>query len=365
MKFVVERDALKDALAVVVQRTKGNTIPILSHVLIEGQGQSIRLTGHDLDSCGQVSIAAEVTTQGSVAIPGDYFARLVAGFPDGSTVLLDADEKSAKVKCGRSSYQFQLMSPEDFPSPLEPKDPVAFTLTTKQIARLFKTPETSTGNEQSRIYLAGIYLHKVKDRVAACATNGHTLLLVYVDADVPTFEGIIVPSKSCHEIVRIVGASPDAKIEVSKNLIAVEASGRRFVSKVIDGTFPDYMRVIPQATASAIALMTADFDAALARLVAACDREKTPVTKLQWNGNVENISASLRSDVGAGEEQIECDCPGRDPGETGAQIDYLRNVIGALGGSRVRMFIDDPGSPIRFENPDDPDLVGVVMPCRV
>lgn len=366
MKFLVERDALRDALSVVVGRTKGNTnIPILTHVLIESEGQSIRLTGHDLDSCSQVSFPAEVTAQGKVAIPGEYFARLVSGFPDGSQVTLDANDKAAKVKCSRSSYTFQLLSPEDFPQPLVPKEPAVITLTAKQVARLFKSPETSVCSDATRFYLAGIYLHKAKERLAACATNGHTLLLVYVDAAAPQFEGVIVPTKSCHEIVRVVGTSPDAKIEVSANLIAVEANGRRFVSKVVAGTFPDYPRVIPQATAPAIAVMSADIDAALARLAAACDREETPRAKLQWTDNVESISVSLRSNVGVGDEQVECDCPGRKPGEIGAQIDFLRNIIDALGGSRVRMFIDDPGSPIRFENPDDADVVGVVMPCRV
>lgn len=365
MKFLVERDALRDGLAVVVARTKGNSIPILSHVLIESDGQSIRLTGHDLDSCSQVSMAAEVSTQGKVAIPGDYFARLVSGFPDGSQVTLDAANASAKVKCGRSSYTFQLLPSTDFPEPLVPKGPVTLKLTAKQIGRLFKMPESSICKDTSRIYLAGIYLHQVSERLAACATNGHTLLRALVDAKAPSFDGVIVPDKSCHEIVRVVGAAPEASIEITRNLIAVEANGRRFVSKVIDATFPDYARVIPQATAPVIAFMSQEMDAALARLAAACDREKTPVVKLQWSGAVESIGASLRSNVGAGDEQIECDCPGRPAGEVGAQIDYLRNVIEALDGSRVRIFVDDPGSPIRIENPDDPDVLGVVMPCRV
>lgn len=365
MKFTVERNALKDALAVVVGRTKGNTIPILSHVLIEGQGQSIRLTGHDLDSCSQVTIPAEVSTQGVVAIPGDYFAKLVSGFPDGSMVSLDADAVAAKVKCGRASYQFQLMPPEDFPAPLTPTDPISFTLTAKQIGRAFKTPEAAMSNEQSRYYLCGIYFHKTAKRLTASATNGHILLRAFLNADVPDFEGVIVPAKSCHEIVRLVGTAPEATLEITRTLIAVQSGDRRFVSKLVDGTFPDCERVIPQATAPLIAVMSSEMDIALSRLAAACDREKTPIARFAWRDDVESISASLRSDVGQGEEQIECDCPGKDAGEVGAQIDYVRSVIEALGGSRVRIFINDPNSPIRFENPDDPDLVGVVMPCRV
>lgn len=365
MKFTAERNGLKEALAVVVGRTKGGTIPILSHVLIEGKGQTIRLIGHNLDSSSQVTIPAEIEASGSVAIPGDYFAKLVAGFPEGSQVILDSTALAAKVECGRSSYQFQLMAPEDFPPPLSPENPISFVLTAKQVARAFKTPESSMCNEQSRIYLAGIFFHKSNKRLAAASTNGHTLIRVFVDADVPDFAGVIVPDKSCHEIVRLIGNAPDAKFEVSPRLIAVEAGNRRFVSKLIDATYPDYERVIPQATCPLIAVMSDDMDAALARLAAACDREKTPIARFAWRDDVEAISISLRSDVGQGEEQIECDCPGKDAGEVGAQIDYVRNVIDALGGSRVRIFITDPGTAIRFENPDDPDVVGVVMPCRI
>jgi DNA polymerase III subunit beta len=366
MKFIVERDTLRDALSVVIGRTKGHsTIPILSHILIEGQGQTIKLIGNDLDSCSEVTIPAEVSEQGRFAIPGDYFAKLVSGFSDGAQVTVTADTKAARVKAGRSSYSLPLLPPEDFPESMVPRDPVAFTLTAKQIARLFKLPANAISDEQGRYYLCGIFLHLMDKRLAACATNGHILLRAYVDCSTPDFAGVIVPDKSCAEIVRVVGSSPDASVAIGSNALSIEAGSRRFVTKLVDGTFPDYVRVIPQATAPVMAVTSAEFDQALARLAAACDRETTAATKLSWEGDAQTISASLRSNIGSGDEQIECDCPGREPGEVGANIDYLRSVVESLGGSRVRLFIDDPGSPIRLENPDDPDVVGVVMPCRV
>lgn len=365
MKFLVERDTLKDALHVVSARAKGNSIPILSCILIEAEGQTIKLTGHDLDSCSQATIPAEVSSGGVIAMPSDRFSRLVMGMPDGSQVSCDADNVLAKVRCGRSAYQFPLLPVAEFPAALSPQDPVSFALSAKQVARLFKTPDVSISDEASRYYLNGIYFHHTHDRLAACATDGHTLVRVFSDEKVPSFHGVIVPEKACAEFVRVAGAAAEARIEVSQNLIAIEADGRRFVSKLIEGTFPDYERVIPQATAPVITIMRKDIDDGLGRLLTARDPELTTVVKLSWCDDVEQIDIVLRSKCGQGAEQIECDCAGRDPGEVGMRMDDIQAIVNALNGSRLRLFIDGPGVPIRVENPDDADIVGVVMPCRV
>jgi DNA polymerase-3 subunit beta len=365
MKFLVERDALKEALHVVSARAKGNNIPILSHLLIEAEGQSIKITGHDLDSCSQATIPAEVTSGGAVAMPSDRFSRLIMGWPDGSQVVCDTDNVLARVRCGRSSYQFGLLPAADFPLVLTPKDPVTFSLTGKQVARLFKTPDACISQEVSRAYLCGIYLHRMNDRLAAVATDGHTLVRVFSDAQSPKFEGVIVPEKACAEFVRTAGAIDEAQIEVTKNLIAIQAAGRRYVSKLIDGTYPDYPRVIPDAAAPVIAVMREDIDAGLGRLLTARDPELTTVVKLSWRDDVESIDVVLRSKFGEGAEHIDCDCSGRDPGEVGMRLDDIQAVVSAIGGTRLRLFIDGPGDPIRVESPDDADIVGVIMPCHV
>src|ERR1044072_1789823 len=367
MKFLVEREALKDALHVVVGRTKSAhlTIPILTHVLIEAEGQSVKLIGHDLDSCSQTSIKAEGTTPGAVAMPADRFHKLVSGLGEGTQVAIESENLTAKVRAGRSTYQFQLMDPRDFPEALEPKNPATIKLTAKQVARLFKTPDCSilTGND--RMYLKGIYLHEKDKRLAGCATNGHTLVRAFTDVKPPKFTGIIVPDKACSEIVRLVGQAEEASLEIGETLIAVEVNNRRFVSKLIDGTFPDYERVIPSATAPVIAVEGPTVDAALARLVAAHDPDKSPTVRFQWeSGDLEAVKASLSTTFGIGEEQIECDGRRPEPGEVIMQVDYVRTIIDALGGNRIRLFIDGPGDPVRVENPDDTDIVAVIMPCR-
>lgn len=365
MKFIVERNVLREALSVVMGRTKNSNIPILSHILVEADGSEIKLTGHDLDSCSQVAIAAEVSVPGRAVIPADRLHRLVGGLAEGSQISISADAQRASIRCGRSSYQLALLNPDDFPNVLTLENPVKISLTAKQVARLFKTPAPCALLEKSRVYLQGIYLHGIEKRVAACATDGHTLLRALTDVKAPEFKGVIVPIKSCEEFVRVAGDAETALIEITDNLISIEAGPRRFVSKIIDGTFPDYERVIPSATAPVMTVEAKEVEAALARVIAARDPERPAAVRLSWDDKAESFSISLKTQFGDADEQIDCDCRGRESGEIGVLVEYLGKLIDALGGARVRLFIDGQGDPIRMENPDDPDVVAVLMPCRV
>lgn len=364
MKFLCDRDAIKDALACVSGRTKsGPDIPILSHILFEASGSSVKLTGHNLDSCSQATIAAEVDAKGAVAIPADRLVRLVAGLPQGGQIVVAADDKVVKVKAGRSIYQFGFLPAVDFPEPLTPRDPAELTLSPAQVRRLFEMPSPAVEVTETRVYLAGIFLHVHDKRLAACATNGHILIRALADATAAHFAGVIVPASACDEIVRLVGKD-DAQFEIATNLLAVTVGQRHFVTKLIDATYPDFQRVIPQSAATPMTFDAKELDAALARLIAACDKEKSPIVRLAWDNKTEHVVASVRSDSANGEEHVECDSKARNASETAAQVEYLRLLIDGLGGERVRFLVDGPGEPIRIENPDDHDIVAVCMPCR-
>lgn len=369
MKFICERDALADALAVVVARTKGaDTMPILQHILVEVpvDGQSIRLTGNDLASSSQVTIKAEVEDVTAIAIPGERFNRVVAGLPEGAQVSVASTDKTATVRAGKASYQLPLLPPADFPHALVPREPIArIELDAKHVARLFKTPSSSILQDNSRPYLGGIYLHKIGDRLAAVATDGHTLVRVVLDQKPPTFTAIVVPDKACAEFVRIVGKDDSCVIEISENLASIEAGNRRFVTKLIDGKFPaDYERVIPPAANAPLVVDSSEMDAAMQRIIAAHDPKITPVAKFGWSNGDEALNASLRTNFGQGEEKIDCDVVGeRGEVQSSVQVAYVRDLIAALGGKRARFYFRDRMDPIRVENPDDNNIVGVLTPC--
>lgn len=368
MKIIVERDRLKDAIAAVMSRAKrAHTIPILSHLLLEANSASLRLLGHDLDACSATAISAECQTSGSIAIPCERFNRLVSGLPSGSQIMLATmDKDRASLKCGRSSYEFSLLPTDDFPSALEPKEPVKFNLSGKDVAKLFGVPAPCVNTDKNRIFLAGVFLHKRGAQLASCATDGHTLAHVLLDAAVPDFAGVIVPTISCADFVDLAGKDGEVSVEVSKSLIAMQRGEARIVSKLIDGEFPDYQCVIPQKTAPALTVDCEELESALQRIIAANDENgRYDAIKLSWNDNPERLRISKRSATAAGEEEISCESEQRDAGEVGLQGHYLQRLIGVTGGETLKLYIAGPRDPLRMENPLDQTVTAVCMPCKV
>lgn len=364
MKITCERDTLNAAMRVVSGKLKAaSDIPILHHVLMEAEGQSLKLTGHNLDCCATTTVASEVDEAGAVAIPADRLARMIAGVAAGARVTISADDKTAKVRAGRSTYQFALLPATDFPAVMEPINPTSFMLSAKEVDTLFKSPAACISSEETRFYLRGICLQHRKKMLVACATDGHRLLETQVKVETAPFENVIVPEFACAAIA-LLAKDGDVTIEISKDLIAVTAGSSRFVSKLIAGTFPDYSRVIPPP-APTITVDAAALDAALSRLLAACDPEKTKAVKLSWGDNAESITATLTSDVATGQDEIECDSSEIKAGEIGAQVEFLRSLIDAADSDVIRMHMTDPGTPIRIEVPNRDGFVAVCMPYRI
>lgn len=364
MKLLCERDALKDALAGVIGRTKnGKNIPILGHVLLDASKGTLRLTGNDLGACSIVEMPCEVSSPGAFTLPCDRLAKLVAGLPAGGQITIDADERVAKVKAGRSSYSFHGLPASDFPDAFKVEEYTEMVLSAKQAQRLFKTPAPCISTESSRPHLNGIFLHHQSGKILSVATDGHTLIRTSVEVDVPQFIGVIIPEDACSEIVKLAGES-EVAIRVSARLIEAVVPRRRFISKLIDATFPDYAPVIPQSNPVPFSVEVADVEAAIARLSSAGE-SSSPSVKFSWDDDVECLRLQRRGDGGEGAEEIGCICDGRPAGEIGFNGDYVRRILDASAGARVRLYFDGVNSPARVVNPDDPDFVSVIMPMRV
>ncbi|WP_157699730.1 DNA polymerase III subunit beta [Pseudorhodoplanes sinuspersici] len=351
-------------MAAVIGRTKhGKSVPILAHILLNAEGQKLRLTGNDLQACSIVEMPCEVSEPGAFTIPGDRLNKLVSGLPTGGQIKIEADDKSAKVRAGRSIYTFAGLPAADFPPAFELRDAQEITLTGKQLQRLLKIPAPAISQEQSRPHICGLFLHHEKGRILACATDGHTLIRTSVEVDIPRFDGIIIPDEACSEIVRLAGDG-DVTLRVSSTLIEAESGKRRFVSKIVDATFPDYLPVIPQSAPVPFTVEVSDIDEAITRLAAAGEAERAATIRISWERDSDRILISRRTEFGEGNEEIACDCTGRDAGEIAFQSGYVRRLIEASGGKIARLHFDGPGDPARITSPDDADFVSVIMPCR-
>jgi len=365
MKLTVERDVLHDAVVACGRRAKGGAaIPILSYLLIEAGAEGLTVTGNDLDSCTTIAVSAEVARPGAVAIPSERLRQLTAGLPTGGTVVTEVIESVAQVRCGRSNYKLPTLPATDFPALLAAKDDaVSFEVAADHVRKLLDEPSVSVEPVKGRIYLAGICLHPSKGGITAVATNGHTMVKVTANVECPKFEKIIIPEVAAKEIVSLVKTGA-ATFTVSPSLISVKYGAITYVSKLVDATYPDYERVIPPANGNPIKVDGKGLDASLARLVAACDPEKAAIVKLSWaDGN--DLTASLRSQFGAGEGLLEAEIGERAPGEIGANIRYLRDLLGVADGDVVDLHIGGPGEAIRIENPNRRDFLAVCMPCAL
>jgi DNA polymerase-3 subunit beta len=366
MKFICERDVLKEGMAAISGRTKhGKNIPILGHVLIEASDASVRLTGNDMSACSVIEIPADVSQPGEYTLPADRLGKLVSGLPLGAQVCVEREGNAplAKIRAGRSAYSFGGLPASDFPGAFTVQDPCELVLTRSEVNRILKVPAPSVCDEAARLYLSGIYLHPERGRLVGVASNGHTLIRTSVDCVAAKFTGVIIPAAACDEIVRLA-SDGDVTVRVTASLIEVETGKRRFVSKLVDGTFPDYHRTIPQSNPPAFAVDVAELDAALARLAGAGEGGRG--VKFSWDAKAEVLKLQRRTDQGEGNEEIPCDCEGRpSPGEAGFNVDYVRMLIAASGGEVVRLHIDGPGEPARVTNPADADFVSVMMPLRV
>src|SRR5215510_7647408 len=255
MKVTVERAALLKSLGHVhrvVERR--NTIPILANVLIKADNSKLAFKATDLDLEVTEAIAAEVGPAGSTTVPAHMFYDIVRKLPEGTQILLEAsgDRATLALRAGRSRFSLQTLPESDFPDLAAGEMTHKFSLAAKDLKRLIDKTQFAISTEETRYYLNGIYLHTAGDGQAsalrAVATDGHRL--AQIDLAAPQgaagMPGVIVPRKTVGEVQRLIeDGEVQIGIELSPTKVRFTLGDVVLTSKLIDGTFPDYARVIP------------------------------------------------------------------------------------------------------------------------
>ena len=289
MKVTIERSALVKALGhvqSVVERR--NTIPILSNVLLNAEGGALTLTATDLDIEISESAPADVARKGSATASALTLYEIVRRLPDGAQVRLELmqEENRLQVSAGRSQFALAVLPEADFPTLSTGDFGVQFTIATSDLARLFDKTRFAMSQEETRYYLNGVYLHAFTDGaqklLRAAATDGHRL--ARLDAPLPAgadrMPGVIVPRKAVAELGRLFAdADETIDIAVSETKIRFGFGAGHLTSKLIDGTFPDYERVIPKNNSHLLRAETKDFSQAVDR-VATISADRTRSIKM-------------------------------------------------------------------------------------
>lgn len=371
MKVTVERAELVKALAHVhrvVERR--NTIPILANVLIRAAKNGLELKATDLDLEIVETILADVKQGSSTTVPAHMFYDIVRKLPEGSQVELQSgsDKSALQVKAGRSKFSLQALPETDFPDLAAGELPHKFKIPASELKRLVDKTQFAISTEETRYYLNGIYLHAVEEKKAklrAVATDGHRL--AQAELELPKgasgMPGVIVPRKTVAEIQRLIeAAGEEVEVELSPAKIRFSLGSAVLTSKLIDGTFPDYGRVIPTGNDKTLVVDKGDFAAAVDR-VSTVSSERGRAVKLSLTSGKLTLSVT-NPDSGSATEELEVEY-GSEPLDIGFNSRYLLDITSQLEGEKARLKLADPGSPTLLEDSEKSGALYVLMPMRV
>ena len=372
MKLTMERSALIKALGhvqSVVERR--NTIPILSNVLLSADKEGLSFSATDLDMEIVDATSAQVGAGGQITAPAHTLYEIVRKLPEGADVELKfaGDDPRLSVQAGRSRFNLPVLPAGDFPVMSSDGLSPPIQVDTNDLIRLIDKTRFAISTEETRYYLNGLYLHTVSEggqtKLRAVATDGHRLAL----AEMPAPEGaagapgVIVPRKTIQEARRLLDdAGETVQLQLSAAKVRFEFGRAALTSKVIDGSFPDYMRVIPRDNQK-VALIDNKLFADAVDRVATISAEKSRSVKLALEpGKV--ILTVRNMEAGQAVEEVEIDYDG-EPFEIGFNARYLLDVAGQIQGETAEFRFADPASPTLVLDPADAGVRYVLMPLRV
>ena len=372
MRLVIERSELLRALghvtSVVERRT---TIPILSNVLLKATGSALELKATDLEREVVESTPAEVAQPGATTVPAHMLHDIVRKLPDGSEVEISRDPERERltIKAGSSRFALQTLAADDFPDLAAGEMTHSFEVSARDLKKMIEKTRFSVSTEETRYYLNGIYLHPAQrgkdNTLRAVATDGHRL--AQVDLERPKgaegMPGVIVHRKTVHELHRLLEDS-DAGIAVgvSAAKIRVEIGPIVLVSKLIDGSFPDYQRVIPQANDKTLKVSNPLFMAAVDR-VSTIASERGRAVKLKIGTGKLELSVN-NPDGGSATEELAADYAAT-PLEIGFNARYLLDISDQIESDTLQFQLADPGSPAMVKDGGDESALFVLMPMLV
>ena len=372
MKFSIERAALLKAVAQaqsVVERR--NTIPILANVLILAEGDKVKFTATDLD-IEVVDLAdAVVARPGAVTVSAILLNEIVRKLPDGALITLSDNPQTARltIEAGRSTFALATLPREDFPVMATSDYASNFSAPAPVLRRLFDKSKFAISTEETRYYLNGVYLH-VSDsegaKVLRCvATDGHRL--ARIDAPLPMgaedMPGVIVPRKTVGELRKLLeDDNALIAVSVSETKIRFATPTITLTSKDIDGTFPDYTRVIPQGNTKRLEVDAAEFAKAVDR-VATVSSERSRAVKLSLEEDRLILSVNA-PDTGNAEEELAV-AYGDEKLEIGFNAKYLLEIASQVDRENAVFLFNSSGDPTLMREGNDMSAVYVVMPMRV
>ena len=369
LKLTIERahllKALKHTQSIVERR---QTIPILSNVLIETGTDSIVIRATDNEIEIVEKVPATIAESGSLTVPAHRLCDIVSRLPEGAQISLALSENNQLfLTSGRAKFSLATLPADGFPSMVQENMPFTFTVAGSDLLGLIGKTSFAVSTEETRYNLNGIYLHEKADdtpRLTAVATDGHRLASAFIPLPegAKGMPGVIIPRKTIGEISKLASESDtEINISLSANQIRFHLGDVVLASRLMDGTYPEYEKVIPAANDK---VLEAD-SAALADVIERVSvvSEKSRGIKLAIKNNLIQVSAAA-ADEGSAEDEMDAVYTGDDL-EIGFNFRYLLDILAQIKGGTVQLVLNDSISPVIIKDTQAANTLYVLMPMRV
>ena len=365
MKFSAQRETLLrplQAVAGVVERRQ--TMPILANFLLVAKDGQLAITATDLEVELVANVALDVESGGEITVPGRKLLDICRALPDGAEVNVLTRGERLVVQSGRSRFTLSTLAAGDFPSIDDIQAKQSLKVSQASFKRLLDKTHFAMAHQDVRYYLNGLLLDVGDSWIRAVATDGHRLALceMPLDGDKATAQQVIVPRKGVLELQRLLGDEGDVEVGIGENHVRIDLASIRFTSKLVDGRFPEYERVIPSATPNSVIAECTPLKQALQR-AAILSNEKYRGIRFGLATNLLRIQAHNPEQEEA-EEELEIEYDG-DHLEIGFNVNYLLDALGAVEGDRAEMGLSDSNSSCLIHEPGMENCKYVVMPMRL
>ena len=368
MKISVERDILLKSLnhiQSVVERR--NTIPILSNVKIIANNEGISLTATDLDlEIIEKLDKANTAEEGQITTSAHTLYDIVRKLPEGSLLdITTKDNEKLELSCGKSNFELSTLPIEDFPEMSSGEMPCNFIIDSEELATMIDKSKFAISTEETRYYLNGIFFHAINNCLRSVATDGHRLACIQADLpkgadDIPS---IIIPRKTIGEVRKLIeDIEGNINLFISETKIRFEVTNISLTSKLIDGTFPDYERVIPKTNTKIMTVKTNDFASSIDR-VATISSDKSKAVKFAIKDNSLTLTV-INPDAGTAVEKVDVTYEADDL-EVGFNARYLLDIASQIDGDTMTFNLEDPGAPALINDSAHDEATYVLMPMRV
>ena len=365
MKFTATREALlKPLQAVIGVVERRQTMPILANVLLVAKDGQLAVTATDLEVELVAQADVEIEGAGDVTVPGRKLLDICKALPDGAELAIALSGEKLGIKSGRSKFTLTTLPAADFPTVEDINAGQTLSLPQATLCKLLDKTHFSMAQQDVRYYLNGLLIETDGKHLRAVATDGHRLALSQVQLDGKKMpeQQVIVPRKGVLELQRLMSGEGDVDLQLGSNHVRIELEGIRFTSKLIDGRFPEYERVIPQDTSNQLVADRDLLKGALQRTAILSNEKYRGIRLIIRESGV--VLQAHNPEQEEAEEELEVKYNGDDI-EIGFNVNYLLDALGAIESEEVTLSVVDSNSSCLLREPGKDDSKYVVMPMRL